>query len=597
MEILIEYVFNDGRRQSEKIVIGDRLCLARNAVPAGVNFIEVRMADFTAGAGEDGYLLVQNARDRGRTSVNDSSALIMFKDRPDMEFEFAENTMPVFAVKKGGRAILAVVAGMAQEYALVAGVENEHYYLYPRFELNGRAPYEDIEIRFFRLEGLEADYSGMARCYRRYQLERGACLPLRERAKSYPVLAEAARGPEIRVRMGWKPVPPPVLEQTEENEPPMHAAITFERGMDIVNEFRRYGIEHAEFCLVGWNKSGHDGRFPDIFPVEPLLGGEEKLKELIRHARANGYLICGHTNLLDSYTVAKRWKWENMLRDESGELHKGGRWGGGQSYYLCPQMAHQQYAGEDFEQMAELGFHGTHYLDVMSIVRPDACYDPNHPLNRREAGEWRSRTLALAREKIGASGSEGGWDFCCGSLDYVMYSIFNPNHELPAICDKTIPFWHLVYHGIMLYNTSCATVNSSINPDRRARLKNLEYGGRPLSYFYAKFLSSGRNWMGEFDCSCATDAELLNCVAKIKEEYDEYRKVCHLQFEFMESHEEIMKDVVKVSYANGETLIFNYSSETVRYAGLEIPVLGFKIVPSKQNINYQGGRTHVVAAS
>lgn len=89
---------------------------------------------------------------------------------------------------------------------------------------------------------------------------------------------KASNSIEVRVRQGWKPVPSPVENQTPETEPPVHAACTFDRVCDIVDEFKKHGIPEAEFCLVGWNIGGHDGRFPQIFPVEPKLGGAENLK-------------------------------------------------------------------------------------------------------------------------------------------------------------------------------------------------------------------------------------------------------------------------------------------------------------------------------
>ena len=132
-------------------------------------------------------------------------------------------------------------------------------------------------------------------------------------------------------------------------------------------------------------------------------------------------------------------------------------WSGGQSYLLCPEAAHRRFAEQDCRDIASLGFRGTHYLDVMSIATPRKCYDPHHPLSRREAGEWRGKTLSLAREILGSSGSEGSLDFCIGDLDYVLYTIFYLNPPMPEICDEFIPFWHLVYHGIVHYNTFSAT--------------------------------------------------------------------------------------------------------------------------------------------
>lgn len=58
--------------------------------------------------------------------------------------------------------------------------------------------------------------------------------------------------PEVRIRQAWKPVPSPVPYQTPENEPPLMPVVTFDRVADIAREFKRQGVDKAEFCLVGW---------------------------------------------------------------------------------------------------------------------------------------------------------------------------------------------------------------------------------------------------------------------------------------------------------------------------------------------------------
>ena len=42
--------------------------------------------------------------------------------------------------------------------------------------------------------------------------------------------------------------------------------------------------------------------------------------------------------------------------------------------------------------------------------------------------------------------------------------------------DRHIPFWHVVYHGIVLYNTFCDTVNASIKSDKSLPVLNLAWG-------------------------------------------------------------------------------------------------------------------------
>lgn len=553
------------RNQTLELKAGD--------VPAGLTHLAVHLDAFTAQAGEDGFFLVPNTRHLG------CSALTYFRERPDTEAVFRSQVMPVYAAKHGATAILAVVEGMPFEYELVAGVRGGRYYLYPRFLLDGKQPFEDIVIRFLPVEGTEADWCGLARRYRRYQLERGACEPLRERCQRYPVLAEAAQGPEVRIRLGWKPSPTTVPEQTEETEPPMHVAVTFDRAGDIVEEFHRQGIDQAEFCLVGWNRSGHDGCFPDLFPVEPKLGGEEALLRLTRKARDYGYLISCHTAPTSGYTLARRFDRSHLMMDRNGNWDHGGYTVGGlcggRPYRYCPKEAYEKLAVQDFKDMARLGFRGIHYQDVLSIVRPVACHNPLHPLTSTEAGEWRRRTLELGRETFGGSSSEGAWDFCVKSLDYVLYTLFRLQEELPGICDQRIPFWQIVYHGIVLYNSFCATVNAAIKSDPALSLLNLGFGGRPLLYYYSRFKGEGKDWMGMEDLTCATDDELRAGVRRIKAEYERYKTVRDLQFEFLEEYEELADNVTRTRYGNGTVLVVNRSATPFTWNGRAVPPMSF----------------------
>jgi uncharacterized protein DUF5696 len=573
MSSLCKIIFSKGPG-----VIAERSCeytnkihIGINEVPANTDSIEFFLDDFTAATGDKGFYIVPNPHQ----DTNRNTAQTFFRERPDCESFFPNSNMPIFAISHKSKAILAVVTGMPLDYSLVVGVLEGNYYIRPRFILDGRSPFEAIEIHFLELDEGNADYSGIAKRYRRFQLERNTCVPIRERMKKYPIIGESAQGPMVRLRMAWKPVPPPVLEQTEENEPPIHVAITFKRAEEIIDEFHRQGIKHAEFNLVGWNKSGHDGRFPDIFPVEELLGGEEGLIRLINKAKSYGYLISAHTNVLDAYTIAKRWEKDDMLLDNNAELIKGGQWGGGQSYFVCPKAAHEHYTVPDMDDMVRLGFRGTHYFDVMTILPPKICDNPLHPLNRRESGQWRGKSMALSREKVGASSSEGSYDFCIGDVDYVLYTIFNRTEPLPEICDKYIPFWHIVYHGIVLYNTFTDSVNAMLKADKTLALNNYEYGGRPLVYFYSKFRSSGSNWMGDDDLTCETDEQLREGVAAIKADYDKYRTIVDLQFEFLEEHKEITEKISAVTYSDGSVIVVNRSEDSFEYQGKAIAPYSF----------------------
>ena len=531
------------------------LTIYKDDIPEGLEYLDIAEESFAAKAGEDGYYVISDCDGHG-------SAICRFNEKNDGERIYKQNLMPVFGVKKKDKCTLIIAEGFKYELSLVYGVKNNEYYIYPRFYLHGKQPYENITIRFIQLPK-ECGYSEMAVEYRKYKLLRGDCVPLKEKIEKRAVLKYAMEAPEIRIRLGWKEVPPRILEQTEENEPEMKVVCTFERVMDIVDELKKQGVEKAQLCLVGWNISGHDGRYPDIFPVDERLGGEEKLKELIQYAKKNGYQIVCHTNSSDCYSISKRFKDDIVIKEADGSLsvHETS-WSGGRVYHLCPVKAYE-YAMEDFPKIKELGFEGLHYIDVLSTVALRNCFDANHPCNSKQSLEYYEKIMKKCHEEFGGFASEGTFDFTAKYLDYGLYAVYSLIDD--EFIDESIPFWEIVYHGIILYNPMTNTINYTIK-DKKYELNLIEYGGRPAFYFYSKHTTKGEkgaDWLGKEDLLCDTDEQLEYSVSKIKEAADTYNEYKHLQTVFIDKHEKIDDNIYMVTYSDGTKICCNYSNNTV----------------------------------
>ena len=538
-----------------------RVVLKVSSIPKDARTICFHDDFFTACAGDPGFFLMPSV------SYCHDTMLTKFTDREDQEGIYRDNDMPLYASAKDGKAVLAVVEGMEMEYELVIGVKAGHYYIYPRFRLES-GMYEDIVIRYFELSGDDATSSGMARCYRNYLLKQGKIRPMRERIKEQPILAESLTGPQIRVRMAWKPQPPDILEQDRNNPPPVHVAVTFNRFRDVIREFKKQGIDHAEFCLVGWNAGGHDGQYPDLLPVEDALGGEEALKRLTRCARDNGYLMGAHTNIYDSYTSAVRWRREDMIFSKDGEVAKGGQWCGGQSYLICPKRAQEKFVEEDMETVKSLGFNGTHYFDVNSIMPPIPCHNPDHPLSRKGIALWRNRSFETARKHFGTTSSEGSLWFALGAIDFALYVIFKPEEKTFPLLDQPIPFREIVYHGIIHYNYSTGTVNAPLKDDPKLQLMAFAYGAQPMFYYYSKFLKNSP-W-GDNDLECGTDEQLIDGVAMIREVYEAYKSIRDLQYLFIEDIQQPEKNILVTRYEDGTQTIFNGEDQPYLYQGINV---------------------------
>ena len=533
--------------------------ISKDLIGANVEYVDFLYDYFTAKTGDKGYFVLPFDCQVGVCITN-------FTERKDTEYSSLFSHICCYGYKKEKGGIFGIVTGCREYYTVVAGVKNGVYYAYPRFLLDGFAPSEDIEVEYYTLQN--GDYSEMARIYRSVQLERYGCIPLSERIKENDVLANASDSIAVRVRQGWKPAPSKEENQSLATEPDMHVACDFEKAGRLVDEFSAQGILNAEFCLVGWNRMGHDGRYPQIFPVEPKLGGEEKLIKLIEKAKSYGYNIVGHDNASDAYTVSEQWDEEYLLKNQDGSFYKMDVWSSGRAHKICPKRYYELFADEHFDKMKELGFQGIHYMDVITILTLLECHDKNHPLTRKESADWYRKLMLKARKMFGGFSSESGYDFAASALDYAMYtSFFLSGQGLPEICDKPIPFWQIVYHGIILYNPGTYTLNYAAKGVNN-RLKYFEYGGRPLVCVYANCaVGEGKDWMGREDIRLDSDEEMKESVQKIKQMSEDYEWMQEVRYAFMESHNCIQDGVYEIVYSNGVKVIVNYNTGIVRMCG------------------------------
>lgn len=530
-------------------------------MPQNIDYDEIDTIDFgydyvIPKIGDQGYFVIPH----GETGARDS-IICYFDNKKDYELITDGPVMIMFGVIHKNHSFTAVVTGMTYDYQLVACIEKGRYYIFPRIMINGNAPYEDIGVRYYLIEKYNATYNDIAKAYQLHQQKMGVITSIKQRIKNQPALNYAKDSLFVRVRMGWKPVPPKVLEQTIENEPDMKVACTFEDVGKLMDEFKKQGIDKAEFCLVGWNVKGHDGRWPQIFPVEHALGGKKQLKKLIQKAKQMGYAIVCHTNSTDAYSIADIWDVEDLIEDEQGNVKKDiSSWSGGSMYNLCPTIGLEQ-ARRLLPKVAELGFEGLHYIDVISTIKPRNCFNLKHPLSARETIEKLQQIMKISKELFGGFSSEGGYDFAAPYLDFGLYISFGEKNS--PMCDEVIPLWQLVYHGFIMSNPYSETVN----PTDKDMLKIIEYGARPVIYFNSQFVTPSKkrdNWMGEEDYKCKTEKQRKNSVEKIIKTYNTYEKMAYLQTEYIESHVQIRQKVYEIRYSDNTIIIVDYNNNSFK---------------------------------
>jgi hypothetical protein len=543
-----------------------------------------------ANEGEEGYLII--SREVG--------ALCYYNNKEPQEYKLPVYNvngidMPLFGAVRGTAGFAGIVTSGQFDAQFCINTnrdENRRYSIGPEFDLRSfkdeELLNEDLTAEYHFMPTDKANWVDIGKCYRHYNFKHRDIVPLKQRIKESPELAYASLAMEVRLRLGVKPVPYEIVEQTLENEPAVRVFLTFEKVRDIFDEFKSQGIKEAEFCLVGWNKGGHDGRYPQILPVEPVLGGEDELRKTISYGKSLGYQVVAHDNYIDAYRIAESWDEGYLARNHEGGFLKGGQWGGGQAYHTCISQMYDLFAKKNLSIISDLGFKGLHYTDVLSITRPVKCYDPNHPASRRRSAEARNLIMNLADQLIGGVQSEGPLDFTAPILDRFIYTAIHTNQpsqlHLPYI-DRNIPLYATVYHGVMTYNMDNRTFNTL--PGETEYLENIEYGGVPMAYFYGHFYMEGsnrKNWIGNRDYRYDSEAGLKQAVVGLKRVYDDFQKLKHLQLEFIDGHNQLADGVFETLYSNGERVVVNYNDVTFQEpSGEKIPAKSFRLMGNCKN--------------
>lgn len=391
--------------------------------------------------------------------------------------------------------------------------------------------------------GTKADYDDFAFLYRKWFLSHGATL-LRDRIKDNPVLAYSVDAVRVKIFMAQK------YPYVPDGSTPVTVHADCGEVCRILDEMKNAGIEKAVVTLVGWNLGGHDGAYPSHFPIEPAIGGEEGLRELIRYAKELGYQIVPHDNWTDIYRNSADFDYEYVARDESQEPVAAGIWGGGQAYKACPMVQLRRY-GHEFERIRALGFEGHYYLDAQSTALW-TCHSPHHPANEKEFALALASITAIPRALFGAVSIECASAYSVPFIDEVSVIHFGHSSAgIDRLSPHFIPFFHIALHGLLLYNYSGVQRRSY---QKEGCLYEIAFGARP-----GMEVSYRNNGGNGGDCH--------ECLKRLLEPYQICFRQLKLQTVLIRSFKEPSPGIYRVTYENGMEIAVNTTD--IPFEGLE----------------------------
>lgn len=336
--------------------------------------------------------------------------------------------------------------------------------------------------RFCFLE--TGNYVRMAKRYRDHAIASGRFVSLREKVARSPAVARLIGAPVVHTSILYH-IQPDSSYYHKDDPAKNHQLVTFEARAKELQALPGRGITNAYVHLDGWGLRGYDNLHPDVLPPSPEAGGWDGMKTFADVCEQLGFLFAVHDQYRDYYLDARSYQDRHTLIEENGRRPSGSTWYGGKQSVLCPSLA-PGHVRKNHKAILEHGvkLRGA-YLDVFSVVPPEECYSPEHPVTRTQCLQHRGECLDFVRSWGGVVSSEEPSDWSVPYLDLVHHGPYalNPNPGKGPAMGIPIPLFNLVYHDALLMPWSLGRGEWGIPEKDLGYLHALANGGMPYLGF------------------------------------------------------------------------------------------------------------------
>lgn len=531
---------------------------------------------------EDGYLFVPDGSgalidfDNGKTSLpaytqrvyGTDSTLNSVSNAVASHGENLEIKMPVFGIKRGNDAILAIIEegdALASIRADISGKSHSYNHVHARFTVIENGPISSSEmvgtnsmqlfapkvvdtnftVRYILLEGEDANYLGMAKAYQDVLLADGALVPLEDNSDLPFAVQFIGAIDRMQSRLGVK-----------------YQAITplttFADAKVILETLQDRGIEELSAVYTGWSNGGVNSTLPSKIKVVSQLEedlDQEAFMEDVSNLGIDLYFDVDFqqvrkNKLFDQYvsaSMAPRYFDRSIVRLGKIDIvdNKPNR---GTIDLLSPVFLEDVVSdflntktGAKLENLAIADLADLLYSDLM----------PNRHTDRQAAKDL---NVAGIEQLSSATNKLMGFNSNVYALGYTDLVLNAPEQSnLYRITDRSIPFYQLVLHGSKHFAGEALNLSEDYE---ESLLWAAETGGG-LHF----------TWSAA-DNSAVKDTDFnhlyaLNYEAWLDEAVEDYLalndSVGQLQELEIVSHSYPDPEVARVEYENGAVVYVNYS--------------------------------------
>ncbi|MDR1892559.1 MAG: DUF5696 domain-containing protein [Oscillospiraceae bacterium] len=532
--------------------------------------------------GSDGYLFVPDGSGAliglGKSTNDVYSQMIYGTDYALSQEKFGGYTeraaLPIFGIKSGQSAVLGVVEENAAMGSITAGNDGQSDYLFAfcnfrvmageflrmgdrsqkgMYVFTKKQSESDYSVRYFFLENEDADYSGMARCYR--EILFGDREPL-DGKNAAPLVVKAYGAIPVETSLVGIPYTA------------ARALTDYSEASKMTKELRDAGVDNVILRYTGWFNGGMKNSAPAKIKLIGKLGSKKDFTAMLRAVSDGGNAVFPEVNF--SAVSADRW-FDGFSASSDAARYLDNTLAKVYEYNAATLDKDEDsfsYAvsSDRYEPLAEKFMNAYEKYDAKDLFISgfDSALNSNfyrgkNELTRDDAQKSAEKMMTALKNRgyrlMTDYGNAYLLPFVYGVTDIPLTSS-NYNMEI-----QSVPFLAMVLHGYAEYTGR--PMNQSGNM-RQMLLESVE-NGASLQYLLNKAtVVSTKGTAYSYLFASDFDLEKEN-VVKAAAEMEAVLKL--IRQTRMTAHVELKNGLRVVSYENGVRCVVNYQDEPLDFEG------------------------------
>lgn len=415
---------------------------------------------------------------------------------------------------------------------------------------------KNFQVKYFFLSEDDANYSGMARSYRRY-LENNEGLTKLNKKECRAFYAELYGG--VKKKKSIFGIPWNVYE-------PLTTLKDVKRITEIL---KQKGIDDIIYKYNNWEPLEEIGKIPNKAKVERAIGGLSGFINLIDYLNYNNTILYpdvdfinyvkdgnGISTFFDSVKSSDQSP-AFMNTTKNPFLNLGKRW------YMLEGMKAKESFKEFYTSFKKYN------NGLISLGTIGNMVYSNNDSNGTKRGNlpeiWKS-ILEITQGKSMVREANAY------AIPHIKHITEAPNSSSGNLLfDSDVPFYQIVLHGMVSYSSPALNMSSDID---KAFLKAIEYGASPMY----KWIGQDPSKLKDTYLDYIYSAGFEKWIDTAAEQYSRFEKLYNKVYNStILSHNKLAEGVYSIIYDGGTEVIVNYNDNEYYYSGIKVGAKDFAI--------------------